>query len=260
MLQIHILCAVVQSEPFLDSCLPPLIYVLTLVFFVFSGKNVCIYFIHNDKCRFDSKGCNYSHRKADLAPWDDQEIARQLSLKLEERKTDLKTKKVDKKEKRKSTSQDKPPSTTQVILGTTEPRTDAGAAILSALSDAPQLIPKVEEFTAKPSPDSSFTSSSKSIPTPSNISIKDINDAAQINKKKRPTQKPQHPYAMNASIPPPRQQYAPYMYTYLPQQPQLPYPYSNAYYVPNWMVPLQTMDYLQSLRLGPNWVCLYSSI
>ncbi|CCA74727.1 hypothetical protein PIIN_08688 [Serendipita indica DSM 11827] len=53
------------------------------------GRNVCLYFIHNNKCRFAEPQCNYSHKKGDLLPWDDEEIERQLEFKLGIRKDAL---------------------------------------------------------------------------------------------------------------------------------------------------------------------------
>ena len=37
------------------------------------GTNVCLYFIHNDKCRYTEQQCNYSHRRSDLH-WNDEEL------------------------------------------------------------------------------------------------------------------------------------------------------------------------------------------
>jgi hypothetical protein len=37
------------------------------------GSNVCLYFIHNDKCRYTEQQCNYSHRRSDLH-WNDEEL------------------------------------------------------------------------------------------------------------------------------------------------------------------------------------------
>ena len=37
------------------------------------GPNVCLYYIHNDKCRYTEQQCNYSHRRSDLH-WDDEEL------------------------------------------------------------------------------------------------------------------------------------------------------------------------------------------
>ena len=37
------------------------------------GPNVCLYFIHNDKCRYTEQQCNYSHRRSDLH-WNDEEL------------------------------------------------------------------------------------------------------------------------------------------------------------------------------------------
>lgn len=60
------------------------------------GRNVCIYFIHNNKCRFKDQQCNYSHNRADLL-WNDEEIAEKLEEKLTERKNDLNAKKEEKR-------------------------------------------------------------------------------------------------------------------------------------------------------------------
>ncbi len=37
------------------------------------GTNVCLYFIHNNKCRYTEQQCNYSHRRSDLH-WNDEEL------------------------------------------------------------------------------------------------------------------------------------------------------------------------------------------
>lgn len=60
------------------------------------GRNVCMYFIHNNKCRFKDSQCNYSHRRQDLT-WNDEELKQQLAGKLEERKNHLRTKKEEHK-------------------------------------------------------------------------------------------------------------------------------------------------------------------
>lgn len=55
-----------------------------------------MYFIHNNKCRFKDSQCNYSHRRQDLT-WSDEELAEQLSKKLDERKGHLRSKKEEHK-------------------------------------------------------------------------------------------------------------------------------------------------------------------
>ena len=57
--------------------------------FAFRGPNVCLYFIHNNKCRFQAEKCNYSHRREDLR-WDNERLAKELAKKLEARKNELK--------------------------------------------------------------------------------------------------------------------------------------------------------------------------
>ena len=61
------------------------------------GRNVCLYFVHNNKCRFAEPQCNYSHQRGDLLPWDDEEIERQLEFKLGVRKDTLRASTVAKR-------------------------------------------------------------------------------------------------------------------------------------------------------------------
>lgn len=63
------------------------------------GRNVCLYFIHNNMCRFKGNQCNYSHSKGDLQ-WDDEELAKQLAAKLTDRKKELTVKKEEKRASR----------------------------------------------------------------------------------------------------------------------------------------------------------------
>jgi RNA-binding, Nab2-type zinc finger len=63
------------------------------------GRNVCLYFIHNNMCRFKGNQCNYSHSREDLQ-WDDEELAKQLAAKLTDRKKQLTAKKEEKRASR----------------------------------------------------------------------------------------------------------------------------------------------------------------
>ncbi|KAG8784340.1 hypothetical protein FS842_005320 [Serendipita sp. 407] len=73
------------------------------------GRNVCLYFIHNNKCRFSDVSCNYSHHRADLEPWDDDEVAKQLDLKLGIRKDTLRASLAMQKGKKSKEKDVQPP-------------------------------------------------------------------------------------------------------------------------------------------------------
>lgn len=212
-----------------------------------SGKNVCMYFIHNNKCRFDAKGCNYSHRLADLAPWDNAEIARQLQLKLDERKAGLKHKK-EKKEKVKEASDGS-------IIPTPLDSVLSGPELLSVLSNGTAVAPSATSNPMHASP-KSFTASSISISTPTIGSVRDSqilqeNASTRKKKSKRPPMHAMNP-ASPLSMPPRQQQYSTYPYS-LPLPSMQTQPYLYPYPVTSWGVPQVHQLHLLHLASLP-WV------
>jgi hypothetical protein len=97
----------------------------------YRGRNVCFYFIYNNKCRFKPEECNYSHKRSDLR-WNDVEMSRQLGEVLERKKVQHKRKK---EEQRVSKARDPTSLTTPTSSKVPQPPPSSSFPSISKMSE-----------------------------------------------------------------------------------------------------------------------------
>ncbi|PVF94614.1 hypothetical protein CPB86DRAFT_800363 [Serendipita vermifera] len=150
------------------------------------GRNVCFYFIYNNKCRFKPEECNYSHKRSDLR-WDDLEMARQLGEVLERKKVQHKRKKEEQK-----------------VARARDPSALAMAPTNNTTSKAPPPLPSsYPSISKKSEPTAKATTASGTPPTaePANGSESNNNEPKRRKPNKRP---PVPPHAAGVAVQPPR--------------------------------------------------------